>query len=158
MYQLKIDKESLKKYDYKTLQIAGFKKLKELNLPDNYFGGRVHRIVVLRNEENMLITDELHNVIGILTPENKEVKDVKELKTEIKKVEKEKVVVVEEVVVEEQEAEVVEVEEVQVVVDETPKIKITYSCERCDREFDSALKLGAHKRFCKVEKTGGEEQ
>lgn len=154
MYQLKIDKESLKKYDYKTLQIAGFKKLKELNLPDNYFGGRVHRIVVLRNEENFLIIDELHNVIGMLIPENKEVKELKVQEVVVR----EEVVVVEEVVVEEQEAEVVEVEEVQVVVDETPKIKITYSCERCDREFDSALKLGAHKRFCKVEKIGGEEQ
>lgn len=152
MYQLKIDKESLKKYDYKTLQIAGFKKLKELNLPDNYFGGRVHRIVVLRNEDNMLIIDDLHNVIGMLIPEKKEVKEVKiEEKTleTISTKEKNELIQKNEEEVKEEENES---------VNETQKVKFTYSCDRCDREFDTALKLGAHKRFCKVEKTGGEEQ
>mgnify|MGYP003343026338 CR=1 FL=1 len=156
MYQLKIDKESLKKYDYKTVQIAGFKKLKELNLPENYFGGRVHRIVVLRNEENMLITDEYHNIIGILIPEKKE---VKEEKLEVKKEKKQLSVVFEEKT-EEIEEEVKEeiFETAKDEIEESPNIKFTYSCDRCDREFNTALKLGAHKRFCKVEKTGGEEQ
>jgi hypothetical protein len=156
MYQLKIDKESLKKYDYKTVQIAGFKKLKELNLPDNYFGGRVHRIVVLRNEDNMLITDEYHNIIGILIPEKKE---VKEEKLEVKKEKKKSLQIVEEKTEEiEEEAKEESSEESKDEIEESPKVKFTYSCERCDKEFNTALKLGAHKRFCKVEKTGGEEQ
>jgi hypothetical protein len=148
MYQLKINKDALAKYDYKTVKIAGFKSLKELDLPDNYFGGRVHRIVVLKEEDNLLITDEYHNIIGMLIPKVEEVK--------VAAAETQEVEVVEEVV-EEVDEEVVE-ETIEEVIDETPKVKITYSCDRCDREFDSALKLGAHKRFCKVEKTGGEEQ
>lgn len=152
MYQLKINKDALKKYDYKTVKIKGFKSLKELDLPDNYFGGRVHRIVVLQEEDNLLITDEYHNIIGMLIPKVEEVK--------VSAVETQEVTAVETVleeVVEEIIEEVVE-ETIEEVIDETPKVKITYSCDRCDREFDSALKLGAHKRFCKVEKTGGEEQ
>lgn len=152
MYQLKINKDALAKYDYKTVKIAGFKSLKELDLPDNYFGGRVHRIVVLQEEDNLLITDEYHNIIGMLIPKVEETKVAVEETQEVVVVEP----VVEEVV-EEIIEEVVE-ETIEEVIDETPKVKITYSCDRCDREFDSALKLGAHKRFCKVEKTGGEEQ
>lgn len=137
MYKLKIDKESLKKYDYKTVPIAGFKKLKELDLPDNYFGGRVHRIVVLKNESTMLITDEYHNIIGLLIPENvKEVVKVVETKKEV-------VEVVKEVVEETVEAEME---------------KIVYTCDGCKKEFDTAQKIGAHRRFCKGEQRGGEEE
>lgn len=156
MYQLKINKDALAKYDYKTVKIAGFKTLKELDLPDNYFGGRVHRIVVLVEEDNLLITDEYHNIIGMLIPKVEETKVAVAETQEVVVVE----TVVEEVVeeiIEEVVEEVVE-ETIEEVIDETPKVKITYSCDRCDREFDSALKLGAHKRFCKVEKIGGEEQ
>jgi len=145
MYQLKIDKESLKKYDYGTVPIAGFKKLKELNLPDNYFGGRVHRIVVLKNESTMLITDEYHNIIGLLIPENvKEVVKAVETKKEVVEVVKEVVKeVIEEVVEEVVEAEVE---------------KIVYTCDGCKKEFDTAQKIGAHRRFCKGEQKGGEEE
>lgn len=99
MYQLKIDKASLEKYDFKTMKILGFKTLQDLNLPDNYFGGRVSRIVSLQQDDNLIIVDEFNNVIGILTQEQKE----------------------------------------------------KHSCDKCDKEFDTALKLGAHKRFCKQE-------
>ena len=131
MYKLKIDKESLKKYDYKTVKIAGFKKLKELDLPDNYFGGRVHRIVVLKNESTMLITDEYHNIIGLLIPENvKEVVEVIEVVNEVAEV-----------------TEILEVTE-----------QIVYTCDGCKKEFDTAQKIGAHRRFCKGEQKGGEEE
>lgn len=83
MYKLKISKDDIKKYDYKTVKISGFKKLKEIGLPDNYFGGRVHRVVTLRDESNLLIIDELHRVIGVLEPEKK-VEEVKPVIEEVK--------------------------------------------------------------------------
>ena len=131
MFKVDVSKETLAKHDYKTAKIAGFKKLIELGLPDNFFGGRVHRIVVLKDSDKMLIIDELHNTIGVMEGEKKV-----DAKVEVEVVEK----LVEEIPFEE--------------IEKAMEEKTMYPCEKCGREFDSRLKLGTHKRFCKA---GGDE-
>jgi len=72
-FKLSIEKEVTKKYDYKTAKIKGFKTLSQLGLESNYLGGRIHRIVELKDSDVLLAVDHLNNVIGVLTPEKKEV-------------------------------------------------------------------------------------
>jgi len=119
-FNLKIDKETTKKFDYKTAKIAGFKTLGQMGLPSGYFGGRVHRIAELKDQDEYLVLDHISNVIGVLEP----------VKIAVKKVEK-----VEEVI--EEVKEELEVEEVVI------------KCEKCDREFKTEMGLKAHGRFCK---------
>ena len=107
---LKIDKETTKKFDYKTAKIAGFKTLGQMGLPSGYFGGRVHRIAELKDQDEYLVLDHISNVIGVLEP----------VKIAVKKVEK-----VEEVI--EEVKEELEVEEVVI------------KCEKCDREFKTHI-------------------
>lgn len=120
-FKLSIAKEDLKKYDYKTAKIKGFKTLSQLGLESNYLGGRIHRIVELKDKDVLLAVDHLNNVIGVMTPE--------------KKVEAKK-----EVVCENNVCEVVNEEPSNVVV-----------CEACKKEFKSNTALSVHKRFCKGE-------
>lgn len=119
-FELKIDKETTKKFDYKTAKIAGFKTLGQMGLPSGYFGGRVHRIAELKDQDEYLVLDHISNVIGVLYP----------VKIAVEKVEK-----VEEVI--EEVKEELEVEEVVI------------KCEACNKEFKTEMGLKAHKRFCK---------
>lgn len=135
MYKLEISKDIVSQYDYKTVKIAGFKKLRELGLPDNYFGGRVHRIVMLKDETNLLIIDDMHKVIGVMIPEVVDhISDTGKMVDTIG-------------------GEIVEnlIKEIEEATEEITKTM--FKCEKCEKEFDTRAKLGVHKRFCKV---GGE--
>lgn len=120
-FKLSIEKEVLKKYDYKTAKIKGFKTLSQLGLESNYLGGRIHRIVELKDKDVLLAVDHINNVIGVLTPDKKvEAKKEVECKDNV--------------------CEVVEEETSNVVV-----------CESCKKEFKTNTALSVHKRFCKGE-------
>jgi len=148
MYKVDVSKETIAQHDYKTAKVAGFKKLKELDLPDNFFGGRVHRIVVLKDSDKMLIIDELHNTIGVMEAEKK----VDHIADAGKMVEAK----IGGEIVEKLVEEVEQFREVTKMIEEVPfeEKKEMFACEKCGREFDSRLKLGTHKRFCKA---GGDE-
>jgi hypothetical protein len=113
----------LKKYDYKTAKIAGFKTLGQMELPNGYFGGRVHRIAELKNEDVYLILDHISNVIVVLHPVEKEVVENVNVETNEDEVKKEANEVVGEV-------------------------KEVVTCDGCGREFKNAFALSGHKRFC----------
>lgn len=119
-FNLKIDRDTTKKFDYKTAKIAGFKTLSQMGLPSGYFGGRVHRIAELKDKDEYLVLDHISNVIGVLEP----------VKIAVKKVEK-----VEEVI--EEVKEELEVEEVVI------------KCDKCGKECKTEMGLKAHARFCK---------
>lgn len=122
-FKLVINRTELKKYDYKTAKIAGFKTLGQMELPSGYFGGRVHRIAELKNEDVYLILDHISNVIGVLHPIVKEV--VENVNGEINEDEIKK--------------------EANEVVGE---VKEVVTCDGCGREFKNEFGLKAHKRFC----------
>ena len=85
-FELKIDKETTKKFDYKTAKIAGFKTLGQMGLPSGYFGGRVHRIAELKDQDEYLVLDHISNVIGVLYPVKiavEKVEKVEEVKEEL---------------------------------------------------------------------------
>ena len=67
-FKLSIEKEVLKKHDYKVAKIAGFKTLTQLGLASGYLGGRIHRIAELKDNDVLLALDHLNNVIGVLEP------------------------------------------------------------------------------------------
>ena len=119
-FNLKIDKVTTKKYDYKTAKIGGFKTLGQMGLPSGYFVGRVHRIAELKDKDEYLVLDDLSNVIGILEPIRVAVKKVEEVEKVVEEIKEE-----------------LDVEEVVI------------KCEKCDREFKTEMGLKAHGRFCK---------
>ena len=74
-FKLSIEKEVTKKYNYKTAKIKGFKTLSQLGLPSGYLGGRIHRIVELKDSDVFLALDHISNVIGVLKPIKEEVQE-----------------------------------------------------------------------------------